>query len=395
MYSNLLGISPKYLEFFVNNHKERYKIVQGSRRSGKTWAILKWLYFLASCNKEKIIISTSSYPQLQNTIQDFQIVTNLTVNGSIIYGYNCELPNGSIFIFKSFDNSTKAQGTKCTRLFIDEALNVEESIVTTLTLSVEKDIYFAYNPTKSSFLDKYYNSTKSNYLKTTYKDNIHLPQHQIDEFEKIKQIAQQPNSTQLQRYAYQVYVLGEFSSMAGKVFKEYYRCNNTEYNNIKSKEFFGLDFGFVDNNDETSLVGVKLQNNILYCKEYIFSKELSKDYNLALKLKENNITPYDLIFCDYGGLGKVRINNLITSNNGEWVEDGINKGFNCVNAIKGSIIDGINKIQQFDKIVIVEDSYNLQRELESYELNAQGKPNGEDHLIDALRYATIGALYYV
>ena len=58
-----------------------------------------------------------------------------------------------------------------------------------------------------------------------------------------------------------------------------------------------------------------------------------------------------------------------------------------MNAKKGKVVDGIQKMLNYDKIFVTDTSVNLRRELDGYELNAEGKPKGDDHLIDATRYA--------
>lgn len=391
-----LGIGEKYANFLVANINSRHVIIQGSRRSGKSFAIYKWLRLLASGkNKETILVVTATYPALQNAIQDFQSATGLMVDGSQIYGYNAKLPNGSMFMFKAFDDYTKAQGTGCTRLFVEESLNVSEDIITTLSMSAKKQIYFAYNPTKTSHLDKYISPDKSNFLKTTYKDNPHLPKEQVEEFEEIERQAKKPNATQLQKYSYQVYVLGEFSSMAGKVFKEIFTITDEEYEDIHATEYFGLDFGFVDNSDQTALVGVKILGDEAYLRQYIYDNTLAKDYALAIRLRDIGITPYDTIFCDWGGMGKSRLTALTTAGNGEWVEEGINRGFSCTNAVKGGIVDGLNRMLQY-KLFVTDSSYNLREQMDTYELDYNGKPKRqEDHLIDAARYAVNSARYMI
>lgn len=384
-----IGISRKYLEFFVRNLDSRYVLIQGSRRSGKSFAVDKWVRFLASGKeREDNLLVCASYPALRNAIQDFQTATGLTVEGSQIYGLHSDMPNGSRFRFVALDDMTKAQGTKCTRLIIDEALNVPEEIITALSMSVEKQIYFCYNPTKRSHLEKYLDADKGNLLKTTYLDNRHLPEEQIAEFDRIRDIAMSPTATVLQKYAYQVYVLGEFSSMAGKVFTEIYECTDDEYADIRAVEYYGLDFGFVDSRDKTVLIGAKIFGNCLYLKEYIFSQELSKDYDLAIAMAEAGVTPYDYIFADYGGMGKTRITALICAGEGTWTDSRICKGFQVQNAAKGRVIEGIQRMQQFERIYVTASSLNLRQEMDRYELDEEGKEvSKHQNAVDAARYA--------
>lgn len=384
--SNLSEISPIYLKHFIKCIDERYVVLQGSRRSGKSWAVHRFLKFLAS-GKDRfdILIACYSFPALKNTIKDFQSATGCIVEGSQINGFHYQLPNGSIIYFNSFDEYTKCQGVTADFLYLEEALNFSEDIVSTLSLGIRRQIYFAYNPTRKSYIDKYIND--KNFLLTTYKNNPHLPPHQIYEFEEIERRAKSPTASILDVYQYNVYVLGRFSDVGGKVFKELFKCTKDEFDKIDAPIMRGLDFGFVDGNDKTALVEIKIHNNVLYINELLYSNQLSKDIDLARTLVDLNILYSDPIAADYGGMGKTRIQNLITANDYEWTEEPINKGFTIFNANKGKVIDGITKILNYDRIILTENSVNLRQEMEGYELTENLKPKGDDHLIDAVRYA--------
>lgn len=386
------GISRKYLKFFVDNINSRWTLLQGGRRSGKSFSIYKWLHILLSGQPKVCGIIAASYPALQNAISDFQRATGLSVSGSSIYGFSCNLTNGSKFLFKSYDDPTKPQGTSFDIVYLEEALNIDETIVTTLSMSVTGQIFAAFNPTKKSYLDKYVNKDKSNLLVTTFKDNQYLTQDQIAEFEKIKERALRPTASILDRYAYEVYYKGNFSEMSGKVFKLIYHITDDEYAKIPASEMFGIDFGFVasEQSDATALVGCKIWNNCVYYKQYIYSNMLANNRELALRMAECGLDVYSPIVADYGGLGKTRIHALVTAEDGTWTEPSISSGFSVQNAVKGKIIDGLSKMNQFDKIYITDSSVELREEFDNYELGAEGKPKSGsiDHGIDAARYAT-------
>ena len=384
-----LTISKKYLRFFIKNTDSRWVIVQGGRRSGKSYSIIQWLWFLASATPNTdILMVAASFPALQLLIADFQRATGLNVEGSTIYGYNRTLSNGSKFIFKSFDDYTKAQGTMAHYMFIDETLNVPIDIITTLSMGISKQIFAAYNPTKTSHIDTYILPDKSNYLCTTWKDNDYLTDEQKEEFEGIRKRAMKPTATIMDQYYYQVYYLGNFSEMSGKVFNLIYTCTDQEYDRIPSREIYGLDFGLVESKDMTTLVGCKVHNNCLYLKEYLYDNgSLYNDRKLAFALHNLGINEYNDIVADYGGMGKTRITNLVTAQDGEWTEPEICRGFSVSNARKGKIIDGIQRMLNYDKILVTESSTNLRKEMDNYELKPSGEPTGKDHAIDAARYA--------
>lgn len=385
-----INIPKTYLRFFVRCYgEERYIILQGGRRSGKTYSTIQWLIFLCSGKtKLNILIAAASASQLQATIQDFQDCTGLDVSGNKIYGDHCKLPNGSIVQFKNFDEYTKCVGIKCDILFLNEAVNLDEQSFETLVQGVRHSIYLNYNPTRKCWVDKHFNKDKSNLLITTWKDNPYLTEPQKEEFENIKRRALSPAATLFDKYNYEVFYKGNFTSLGGKVFKTLYTCSDDEYASLAVPECFGLDFGFVDGNDSTVLMGVKIHDNCLYVKEYINSQVLGNNKNLALKLVEVGLDCYSYIFADYGGLGKERIKELASAGNYSWTDEGISKGFNVVNCKKTKIVDGIQRLLQFDKIILTEESIGCQAEMERYELGYEGQEiSKHQNCVDAIRYA--------
>ncbi len=371
-----LDINPVYARFFIENMEERYIILQGGRRSGKSISVYQWVTLVLLSERKECVVLTASYPASTNAIKDFTMATGLPVSGNSIYG-NCHIfENGSVISFKSFDEPQKAQGTMANIAIVEEALNIDEQVFTVFSMSVTDQIYFLYNPTKTSWTDKYLKPDKSNYLKTTWKDNPYLKPEQIQEFELIRERAERPTATILDIYNKKVYYDGDYSDMAGKVFMEIHTCTDEDFEKIPVIPSYGLDFGFVANRDETAMVAVKIHDNTIYAKELIFSGELTKDEDLHFAMKKAGLTEYDTISADMGGLGKTRILNLKDT-----------YGWDIINARKNKILEDIRRILQFDRIVVTEYSLNLRREMEGYELNELGKPNGEDHLIDSLRYA--------
>lgn len=388
---NILGISKSYLRFFVNNINSRWVLCQGGRRSGKSFNTYKWLWLLASGQPKIVGVVAASFPALQLAINDFQRATGLVVTGNAVFGHSCKLSNGSVFMFRAFDDPTKVQGSTYDILYLEETLNIPEQVVSVLSMSVTGQIYCCYNPTKKSFLDRHIVNDKSNYLCTTFKDNDYLTEAQREEFEEIKKKALLPSASVIDRYNYSVYYKGEFGSYSGKVFKLINNISDEEYENFPAPELFGLDFGFTESeqSDATALAGVKILGDKLYAKEYIYSSNLSNNKELALRLAELGIGVYTPIVADYGGMGRKRIDALVTAEDCTWSEPQISSGFSVQNAVKGSILGGLQKLNQYE-IYVTDSSVNLRTEMDNYELTAEGKPKRgcADHLIDAVRYAT-------
>lgn len=370
-----LDIIPKYARFFIRNANERYLVMRGSRRSGKSVAVYQWVTLLLMCERKECIVLTATYPASTAAIKDFTIATGLPVTGNAIYGNSHIFENGSVISFRAFDGPEKAQGTYCNIAIIEEALNVPEQVVSVFGMSVTDQLYFLYNPTKTAYTDKYIKPDKSNFLVTTFKDNPYLRPEQIQEFELIKERALSPTATILDRYNYSVYYKGEHTDMSGKVFMQVFECSDEEFERVPVSPSYAIDFGFLDSRDQTAMTAVKAYENTLYVKELIFSDHLSKDEDLYEELKRLGLCEYVTIVGDYGGLGRSRILNLR------------DMGVDIKNASKQKIIDDIQRILQFDKIVITNGSLNLRREMDGYELKPDGKPVGECHLLDSMRYA--------
>lgn len=389
--ANTLGIGKRYLRHFVDNSKSRWVVLQGGRRSGKSFAVYHWLHFLASGAPVTIGVVAASFPALQLAMNDFTRATGLQITGSIMLGYSCALSNGSRFLFRSFDTYQKAQGSTFDILYLEEALNIDEQIVSVLSMSVTGQIFAAFNPTKQSYIDRYIAKDKSNLLITTYKDNPHLTPAQLAEFSEIERRASLPTASLLDVYNKKVYCDGVFGELSGRVFKFVHTCTTEEYEEVPAPELFGLDFGFTqsEQSDATALVGCKLYKGRAYYRQYIYSTQLADNKALALRMAELGMDVYTPIVGDYGGMGGGRIKALVTAGDYQWNEPGISAGFSVQNAQKGKVLDGLNKMNQYE-IWVTEESVDLREEMDGYELNAEGKPKSgvADHAIDACRYAT-------
>lgn len=338
------------------------------------------------------MVAAASASQLAATIQDFQDCLGLVVSGSKVYGDHCMLQNGSIFIFRNFDEYTKCVGQKADILFLNEAVNLDEKSFGTLVQGIRHSIYLNYNPTRKCWVDKYLNKDKSNLLVTTWKDNPYLPDWQKQEFENIKLRAQSSTATIFDRYAYEVFYLGNFTEMSGKVFTMISTITDDEFDKVPVAPSYGLDFGFVDNKDFTCLIACKFYEGTLYAKQLIASGRLANNKDLAFAINDCGLDCYDTIYCDYAGLGKERIKKIATAGDYQWTEPEIKNGFNLVNAKKGRVIDGLQRMLQCDKICVTESSDVLHLELDRYEITPEGKEASKhQNTVDALRYAFVSA----
>ena len=401
-----LPISDAYIDFFSKNIDSRHVFLMGGRRSGKTFATFVFLMFLGSlwaatnANVCTIVVMCADYPQLSHTKEDFQRVTGQTPHGQGIECH-CYTHGGRVmWRFLSFDDNTKAQGTSCDYAFLNEAVRIPESVAKTFMPSVRKQLYYNYNPTSHWWGEGYVESDEHNLMRTTWRDNEqNLTSEQIAEFHNMKHRAMLVHASLFDVYAYKVYYLGEYAQMVGSVFHDVETCEEEEYNNIQSREMLAIDFGFSTDGDPTTLVGVKVFAHKIYVHQYIYERGLTSDVVLGRRLLECGFNYRTEIIADYGGMGRGRINTLVTGDNGTWKRDpqfaDIAKGFNVMPCLKGGVMDGLSQMCAMDAVVITKSSTETRREFEGYELDANGKPKGDDHSIDAARYAFtyIKALY--
>lgn len=386
-------ISKAYADFFRRSGNERHVFLQGGRRSGKTFATFQYLEayagLITGC---KIMVVCATYPQLQKTMEDFERALGVTVSGSLVSGYHAKTFGEVLWQFAHFDHPTKAQGTQCDFLFINECVNVDRSVAEVLMQSARLQCFYNFNPTKKFWGSDFMN--ERNVMCTTFRDNAYLTTEQKAEFEALKERAQRPGATRHDEYMYRVYYCGEFSDMAGAVFGAIGKVSERLYKEIPVTEVYGVDFGFAMDGDPTTMIGVKVWEKQLYIHQYIYERGLTNDEDLAHRMIAAGVNRYSLIFGDYGGAGKGRMATLITADNGRW-EGEIAGGIPMQNAVKGTILDGISQMLSFDAISITETSVATIDEFENYELDENGKPKGADHAIDAARYAATYAKNYL
>lgn len=385
-----LGIGKKYLKFFVQNIDSRYVICIGGRRSGKSFAIYKWIKLLASGKPQKVMIIAATFPALQLAIDDFQNATGFTVTGSLIYGYSCQLSNGSIFQFRAFDVPQKAQGTSADIVFFEEFLNIPEEVIRVVTMSVRGQLYFAANPTKKSRLvDDYVNKDGSNYLKTTYKDNPYLTPEQIAEFDSIKLRSLKPNASLYDIYQAKVYCDGDFSDLVGRCFEKLEYITEEDYFNVPKEEVLFMDLAF-GGQDKTAVCGFKMWNNKIYIHTYLYKHGTINAKDLAWDLIGCGFNCYTPIFADYGGVGRQILDCLITAQQNDelWNEPELCNGFSIANVLKGRVLESIMALMALDGIVIDDSNTDTRFEFENAMLDENQKLKGEnDHTIACARYA--------
>lgn len=360
--------------FDDNNY--RIVVEQGGTSAGKTIATLLILLDYALTHAGKVVsIVSDTFPNLRKgAMRDFLNICRETNVLEIATWNKAEsvltLPNGTIIEFFSTD-MMGALGARRDVLYVNEANRISWATFSELEVRTREKIVIDFNPVAKFWAHtELIESNRADvaFVKTTYRDNEALDSTTITAIEMRK-----GDGTS---NWWRVYGEGEVGSLEGNVYEGWTRVDDIPENTRLVR--YGLDFGF--SNDETALVAVyKLDDNALVLVEKLYRKGiLGSEYGEILK--SQNIDPSVLIVAD-GARPEI-------------IAEIKQAGFRCIAADKsaGSVKRGIDRVQQ-RKIYYIGD--NLEREFLSYawrKKKSTGETldepqDGNDHLMDALRYA--------
>ncbi|MCX8016250.1 MAG: terminase large subunit, partial [Patescibacteria group bacterium] len=226
---------------------------------------------------------------------------------------------------------------------------------------VQRATFLDFNPSAEFWLNEHILGKENNYIviRSNYLDNPFIAENEKRFIESKKDNPDWANW-------YKVYGLGDWGQLEDAILP----YDVGQFDN--SLPFvFGLDFGVRDP-DACVKVAVDKKRNIIYVKEMLYESGNSTD-KLYRKL-----------------LLTTGAKNLIVADSASprTIIDLRRLGLNIVPAIKNRKNETIKKIKEFK--IIVEDSYNLMRELNGWtwlDKKAEIPMDGNDHLIDAMLYA--------
>ncbi|MEL7646988.1 MAG: PBSX family phage terminase large subunit [Sedimentibacter sp.] len=383
---------------YLNDYSHRYEVYKGGAGSGKSYFIAQKLVLKALKSQRKMLIMRkvgatlrdSVWQQFIDVLQQFQIYDKCTINKS---NFTIELPNDSAFLFRGLDDSEKIKSiTGVTDVFVEEATEFELQDIIQLNLRLrantkQNQMLFAFNPiSKSSWVYEYFlfdneNETqsvreydKTIVLSTTFKDNKFAAKEFIQSLEQMKNI---------DYVQYQIYTLGKFCSLDKLVYTNW-TSQAFDWKEIKRKDnttaIFGMDFGYV--NDSTAFICsvVDEERKEIYVFDEHFEKSMLNT-DIAEMIKKKGFAKEEIVadsaerksIDEIKRLGIPRIKPA-------------KKG-------KGSILQGIQKLQQY-KIIVHPSCTNIIEELQNYSWKKD--KNGEyinepvdkfNHGLDALRYS--------
>jgi len=363
---------------FHSLQKSDKKIVahQGGTRSGKTYNILLWIIF-DYCDKntdKTITICRNTFPALRATVmRDFlEILKKHQIYSEQYHNKTNSEYNlfGNLVEFISLGQPQKVRGRKRDLLFCNEANELTYEQWNQLVFRTEGRIIIDFNPSDEFHFiyDKILTRDDCDFYITNYTDNPFLDPSLVEEIERLKETDEQ---------YWQIYGLGlrGISKATIFTFTEGKRPDDAQLVG------YGMDLGF--SVDSTSLVEVYQKDYTLYCKELLY-RTMMTTTDIHRFLQEQNLQEY--IYID--------------SAEPRLIEELRRMGNMVRPTVKGqdSIRAGIDLLKRY-KLVLDPQSDNLIREMRNYKWQEDrtgkllNKPQqGNDHTIDALRYATYNIL---
>lgn len=329
-------------------------------------------------------IQDSIFTDVVDCLSTWKLLPLCKVNKS---NRTINLPNGAVFLFKGMDDPEKIKSIKgLSDVVMEEASEFNQDDFTQLTLRLrepkhkDRQLFCMFNPVsklnwtyKQWFAeDAVVDHDRVAIHQSTYKDNHFLDDDNIRTIENLKQT---------NPAYYKIYTLGEFATLDKLVFPTFdkQRLNLHRLRDLPS--YFGLDFGYT--NDETAFMHVKVDqaNHILYVVEE-YAKHGMLNSDISRMIKQMGYSK-EIITADAAEPKSIA----------EIKRDGIYR-IRPAKKGKDSIVQGISFMQQYH-IVIDDRCVKTIEEFENYTYQ-KDKKTGEytnepvdayNHEIDAIRYA--------
>lgn len=350
-------------------------------KSLKHWKYPRKVLWLRKVDRT---IQDSIFTDVLDCLSTWRLLPLCRVNKS---NRTINLPNGAVFLFKGMDDPEKIKSIKgLSDVVMEEASEFNQDDFTQLTLRLrepkhkQRQLFCMFNPvSKLNWTYKQWfdpdvevDTNRVAIHQSTYKDNHFLDEDNIKTIENLKQT---------NPAYYKIYTLGEFATLDKLVFPEFEkrRLSIRQLSNLPS--YFGLDFGYT--NDETAFMHVKVDEecHIIYVMEE-YAKHGMLNSDISRMIKQMGYSK-EVITADAAEPKSIA----------EIKRDGIYR-IRPAKKGKDSIIQGISFMQQYH-LVIDDRCVKTIEELENYTYK-KDRQTGEytnepvdayNHEIDAIRYA--------
>lgn len=329
-------------------------------------------------------IKDSIFTDVIDCLSTWRLLPLCKVNNS---DRTIHLPNGAVFLFKGMDDPEKIKSIKgLSDVVMEEASEFNQDDFTQLTLRLrepkhrKRQLFCMFNPvSKLNWTYKQWfapeaevNPERVAIHQSTYKDNHFLDADNIRTIENLKQT---------NPAYYKIYTLGEFATLDKLVFPDFSKRRLSAQRMVNLPSYFGLDFGYT--NDETAFMHVKVDqdNHTIYIMEE-YAKHGMLNSDIARMIKQMGYSK-EIITADAAEPKSIA----------EIKRDGIPR-IRPAKKGKDSIIQGISFMQQYH-LVVDDRCVKTIEELENYTYKKDRQTDeytnepvdAYNHEIDAIRYA--------
>ena len=386
IYDNLFDYS-KFTEVWyggASSGKSHGVVQKVVLKSLKHWRVPRKVLWLRKVDRT---IKNSIFTDVTECLSSWDILQYCHVNRS---DKTIVLPNGAIFLFQGMDDPEKIKSIKgLSDVVMEEASEFNHNDYTQLTLRLrepkhkQRQIFCMFNPvsklnwTYQTWFDPSadYDRSRVAIHQSTYKDNRFLDEDNIRTIEELK------NTNPAY---YKIYTLGEFATLDKLVFPyfETRRLDPHSSSLVNIPDYFGLDFGYVNDPSAFTHTKIDMENKVIYVIDEFVKKGLLNN-ELAQVIKDMGYSK-EVITADSAEKKSIA----------EMRRDGI---YRIRPALKGpdSIIQGIQFLQQF-KWVVDDRCVKTIEELQNYTYVKDKKTNeytnrpidAYNHCIDSIRYGS-------
>ncbi|HLD89468.1 MAG TPA: PBSX family phage terminase large subunit [Patescibacteria group bacterium] len=376
-------------------------ILEGSTRSGKTWAIL--MYLIASLSEERLVCfcgRNDGRTCERSVVRDFKTIMGLMEcwdstcwNGTL---KKYEWKHGSILEFGGTSDVTKLHGPQIDILWLNEVMEQSYDAWKQLTQRTSKLRILDFNPslTQHWVFERVMTRTgEFSYCHTTYRDNPFLSPEQIAEIESFEPTARNIARGTADEWHWTVYGLGKRGRREGVIYKLWDKVETWPDRMNCQRYGYGLDFGYSE--DPTAVVECALFQHDLWLREVVYETGLLVTRNVSKPSEPSLEARLEAAGVDK----KLRIH--AESAEPESCRDLTLAGYNVVPTVKSpdSIRHGIDLLRR-RRIHVWMGSQNVQIEIENYTWDrnrATGVwlPDPIDkfnHAMDAARYWALAEL---
>lgn len=386
-----INASRLHMDFFRRCEDERYILMQGGRRSGKTWSILQFLLMRSLQRRgTRVLIVTDTFARLTNSL--FTDIEDICGGlGKLTKGSNprYQLPNGSRWDFVCANRNVKGYSSSYDFLFFNEAWQYDWSVARDLLKACGDDcrIFVDYNPYMRFWANERWENGR-NKLVTTYHDNKFLPATTRQLLQEQEDAGRDAKHGTMERYLYEVECLGVDSALSGLCFPSSDIITAAQYETVRAPEFLGIDWGIVKNvGDPDAVVAVKVVDDDIYIRE-VYCSNSGTDGDIAYAInrwRERCVDGRPIAFYEYASFGEERIRSVITA--------GARRDIDYRKAVKHQVMTDLINMSRIT-LHITEESVNVRLEQQNYKyVESHGQLVAGDrynHAMDAMRYAWNG-----